>query len=160
GGTMLAMRPAAANGCPLTSTPGSGRLRTRARRPRDRERLPVFTAAMLGKHRDLADVLRGMNQRPGHRLEGGHFLAPDADDVLEVGRGQRIDRAEQHGPAALPFGQRLLACQCDLLIELLVAFASRLLAVRSEEVGPPRMHVAGHVSYEDADAVGLRIEQE
>ncbi len=42
--------------------------------------------------------------------------------------------------------------------ELPVTISIRLFAVRGEEVGPPRPHIAGKVLYDDGEAVRFGVE--
>ena len=44
-------------------------------------------------------------------------------------------------------------------LQLAVAIAIRLLAVRRQEIAPARTHVAGHVLHHDRDRVRLRVER-
>ena len=68
-----------------------------------------------------------------------------------------VERREQRRPAGVPRRQQRGAIARRRL-ELGVALAPRLLAVAGEEIGPPRLHVAGEVAHQHRDAVGLGIE--
>src|SRR5581483_1097457 len=118
-------------------------LRVRLRLPfRDAQRGPLRTGKVLREKDNLADVIRGMRGRPIERLDHGERFVADVDGAFEIRGSEPIELAQHHLPRGVPARDELAARE-RLRLELRVAVAIRLLAVRRQELLKTRAEVAG-----------------
>lgn len=116
------------------------------------EPLPFAAVHEAGKQHDLADMIRGMRERPLDRLRYRVLFATNGHGFCEILGRERFNAL----PARLPaFVEERHERRSVLrpIFEFAVAVASGLFAVGRQKVGPAAQQIAAQVPQDHGDAV-------
>ncbi len=121
---------------------------------------PFARAQVFSQKDDLAKMKGVVGERAVESLDYSMRFLPDVDGAHEVVRLERIEGRENHCPAFFPPTHEVVARRVGGDLEFVIAMAGRFFAVRGEEVGEARTHIAGDVLDENRDRVRFGVEHD
>ena len=127
--------------------------------PGHTQRLPLAGFEMLGQIDDLTYMISVVRKLTIDGLHNRVILSANSNRSHEVCRRKRLDGNERAFPTFLPISHQVFSGRVGQHDEFHVAISFGFFSVRCQKIGPAREHVAGHVFYDDRDAVRFVIDR-